>query len=230
MTRGESKELREIVAESGRRLASLRLSWGRDAGDTSLRDPKSGLIYILPKPSATLSIPSWEVIQAEHVAVVTIEGENRSADGIEPTVELLTHLRVYQARPDVNAVVHSHGRWSRVFAAARKGIPPYMVDSFLYTGASPIRCSKYGLVGSDEVALSAVDCLGRHGKAALLANHGAVCTGADMEEAMSVALITEDMARLALYASVIGDGVELTLADLEEADEARERLLRHYEV
>jgi L-fuculose-phosphate aldolase len=223
-------DLRDAVARSAHDLSQKRLSWGRDAGDTSARDPVTGDIFILPKPAPGLEIPTWEVIEPHHVAVVGLDGEMRGDSEVAPTVELLTHLRIYQHRPDVHAIVHSHGRWSRVFAALRKPIPALMVDSFIYTGAAPILCSDYGGIGSDEVALSAVACLGRHGKAALLASHGAVCVGADMTEAMSVAEITEDMARLAIYASAVGDPVELGLLDLEDPDELRGRLLAHYEV
>ncbi|MGO8959043.1 MAG: class II aldolase/adducin family protein [Streptosporangiaceae bacterium] len=225
-----SSDLREIVARSAHDLSQRRLSWGRDAGDTSARDPVTGEIYILPKPAPGLLIPTWDVIEPQHVALVDADGEVRGDGRVQPTVELLTHLRIYQNRPDVHAVVHTHGRWSRVFAALRKPIPPLMIDSFIYTGASPILCSEYGGIGTDEVAYSAVSCLGKHGKSALLANHGAVCVGADMDEAMSVAEITEDMARLALYASALGEPFELTLADLEDPDETRTRLLARYEV
>lgn len=229
-------DLREVVAQSAHDLSAKRLSWGRDAGDTSVRDPGTGDIYILPKPAPGLEIPDWGVILPEHIAVVSAQGETLAGERIEPTVELLTHLRIYQKRPDVNAIVHSHGRWSRVFAALRRPIPPLMVDSFVYTGASPILCSAYGIVGSDFVAQSAAGCLGKFGKSALLANHGAVCVGRDMTEAMSVAEITEDMARIAIYAGAVGQPFELTLADLEEPREledpdiARERILSHYEV
>ncbi len=222
-------DLRDAVARSAHDLSHKRLSWGRDAGDTSARDPETGEIYILPKPAPGLEIPNWEVIEPQHVAVVGLDGRIRQGE-IEPTVELLTHLRIYEHRSDVGAIVHSHGRWSRIFAALRQPIPALMVDSFIYTGAAPILCSIYGGVGTDDVALSAVECLGKHGKAALLANHGAVCVGKDMAEAMSVAEITEDMARLAIYAKSLGEPHELGLGDLEDADEVRERLLAHYEV
>ena len=223
-------ELRSVMAKSAHDLSHKHLTWGRDAGDTSLRDPETGNIYILPKPDDHLSIPTWEVIRSEHIALLDSDGNVLSTSEIEPTVELLTHLRVYQNRPDVHAIVHSHGQWSRIFAAVRKPIPPLMIDSFVYTGLSPILCSEFGAVGSDEVAMSAVEGLGLHGKAVRLANHGAVCVGKDMEEAMSVAEILEDMARLAVYASAYGEPIALELSDLEDADAVRARLLAFYEV
>jgi L-fuculose-phosphate aldolase len=220
----------EIVARSAHTMCDKGLTWGKDAGDSSLRDPGTGLIYILPKPSEQLPIPSWDVITAEHVAVVDLDGKTVGRNGLEPTVELLTHLRIYQHRPEVNAVVHSHGRWSRVYAALRQPIPALMIDSFLYTGATPIRCTKFGQIGSDEVAMSALECMGDHGKAALLAAHGAVCVGASMDEAMGVAEITEDMARIALLSSAAGTPVQLGMDDFIDRDKARKDLLDFYDI
>lgn len=222
--------LSDIVARSAHTMCDKRLTWGKDAGDSSLRDPGTGLIYILPRPSDQLPIPAWDVITAAHVAVVDIDGRTVGRNGFEPTVELLTHLRIYQNRPDVNAVVHSHGQWSRVYAGLRQPIPALMIDSFLYTGAAPIKCTRFGQIGSDEVAMSAVECMGEHGKAALLAAHGAVCVGASMDEAMSVAEITEDMARLAVFTSMAGQPVPIGLDDFIDRDKARQDLLDFYEI
>lgn len=225
-----SDDYREAVACSATDMCDNGLTWGTDAGDSSLRDPETNLIYILPKPSAARPIHSWRDIGPRDVAVVDLDGNLVGSDDIEPTVELLTHLRIYQHRPDVNGVVHSHGNWSRVFAAVRQPIPPLMIDSYLYTGASQVRCSIFGQIGSDPVAMSAVDCLGHQGKAALLANHGAVCVGRSLDEAMLAAVVTEDMARIAILANSIGTPAALTLADFTDEDESRAQLLARYEL
>lgn len=228
---GRAEEsFREIVARSAHVMCDRGLTWGKDAGDSSLRDPATGLIYILPRPSDQHPIPSWDVMTAEQVAVVDADGRTVGKNGLEPTVELLTHLRIYQNRPDVNAIVHSHGRWSRVYAALRRPIPALMIDSFLYTGATPILCTKFGAIGSDEVAMSAVECMGDHGKAALLAAHGAVCAGTSMADAMDVASITEDMARLAILSSAVGEAVPLAIDDFIDKEQARKDLLDFYEI
>jgi ribulose-5-phosphate 4-epimerase/fuculose-1-phosphate aldolase len=61
---------------------------------------------------------SMKVINPEHLAEIRSDGESPSEGGPEPTVELLTHLRIYQHRPDVGTL-DSHKRWSRLFAAYR---------------------------------------------------------------------------------------------------------------
>jgi ribulose-5-phosphate 4-epimerase/fuculose-1-phosphate aldolase len=222
-------ELKELVAQSGRDFFAKGLTWGRDAGDTSVRDPETGYVYILPMPSPTLKIPTWATITANDVAVVDTQGRTMGDADVHPTVELLTHLRIYEGREDANALVHSHGRWTRVFAAARQQLPVLMMDQFKYTGASDIRCASIGPAGSDAVARSAVECLGDYGKVVLLAAHGAVCLGDDMEEAMSVAEIAEDLARLALSARLLGDAPQVTFADFMDEADTRQALM-HREI
>jgi len=218
-------DLKEAVAQSGRDFYAKGLTWGRDAGDTSIRDPDTGYIYILPMPSSALKIETWASITPADVAVVDMDGRNVGDADVHPTVELLTHLRIYQHRDDANAIVHSHGKWSRVFAALRQPIPVLMMDEFKYIGATGIGCARIGPAGSDQVALSAVDCLGERGKAVLLAAHGAVCLGAHMTEAMSVAEIAEDLSRLAICARALGDPQEVTLADFIDEKTALNTLL-----
>ena len=136
------------------------LTWGRDAGDSSLRDPETGLIYILQKPSTQHPIPNWSVATPDFVSVVDIDGTNVGDPEVEPTIELLTHLRIYQHRSDVNAICHSHGEWSIVYAGIRQPVPTMLMDSFYYLGMAPVPCSVMGKVGSDEVAMSCVEKLG----------------------------------------------------------------------
>jgi ribulose-5-phosphate 4-epimerase/fuculose-1-phosphate aldolase len=219
-------ELKEAVAQSGRDFYDKGLTWGRDAGDTSLRDPETGYVYILPMPGSTLRIDTWATITARDVAVVDLDGRNVGDAEVHPTVELLTHLRIYQHRPDANALVHSHGKWTRVFAALRQPLPVLMMDEFKYTGASGIGCARIGPAGSDQVAMSAVDHLGQHSKVVLLAAHGAVALGGDMNEALSVAEIAEDLARLAICARALGDPPAVTLADFVDEQAARAALLK----
>jgi ribulose-5-phosphate 4-epimerase/fuculose-1-phosphate aldolase len=223
-------DLKALVAASARQMWDKRLTWGKDAGDSSLRDPDSGLIYILRKPSETRHIPTWAVAEPGDVAVVDTDGVNVGDPAVEPTVELLTHLRIYQHRPDVNAICHSHGEWSTVYAGVRQPVPTMLMDTFYYLGMTPIPCSAMGKIGSDEVAMSCVEQLGADGKAVLLASHGAATVGADLDEAIGIAEMVEQVSRQAIFASVIGRPIQLGVSDLFDVDEeelrANPRLLK----
>jgi L-fuculose-phosphate aldolase len=121
------------------------------------------------------------------------------------------------------AICHSHGEWSTVYAGVRQPVPTMLMDTFYYLGMRPIPCSVMGKIGSDEVAMSCVEQLGGDGKAVLLASHGAATVGADLDEAISVAEMVEQVARQAIHASIIGKPIQLGVSDLFDVTEEQLR-------
>ena len=198
------QELREEVARATRLFWEKDLSPGQDSGDTSLRDPETGLIYICPRPKpGVLHIPYWGMIQADHIVVIDIKGGIIEDFGIEPTVESPMHLAIYEARPDVNAIVHSHAVWSSAYAVTGKSIPLILAEQSLRLGGE-IHCAEYGKVGSEQIAQNIMRALGKDKYAALMMNHGAVCLGRNFEEAFIVSDFLEKGAKVALLGSLLG--------------------------
>jgi len=208
-----SEKLKIEVAQSAPKLIEKALSPGRDFGDTSLRDPKTGLIYILPRPTPRQPICDWTMVTARDVSVITSSGEVVGDGAIPPTVEAPMHLRIYQARPDANAIIHTHGEWSSVFAAARKDVPSVTLDALETIGDEHVRCAPYAEIGSEELGESVVSALGQKCKAALLANHGGVAIGATMDEAFLVADLVEKLCKQVIFATVLGSVVPITWDD-----------------
>jgi L-fuculose-phosphate aldolase len=122
----------------------------------------------------------------------------------KPTSEVGLHTRVYQARPDVGAIVHSHGRWSCALSCARVPLPPthYAVCELLNpkdvdfsdpaggstkmdkpSAPAGVPCAPYHTYGTLALAKATVEALGPH-FAVLMASHGALVTGSDMAEAL----------------------------------------------
>jgi L-fuculose-phosphate aldolase len=202
-------EIRRRMAEAANEMVAQSLTTGLDAGDISVFDRENGLIYALPRPCAQLPIRSWREIRLEDVAVIFPDGKLVEGSYQTPTVEIPMHLRLYEARADVNAIVHSHGEWSQVFAAAGKDIPTATIDTYSHCGFSPIRCGKFGMVGSEELAVAMVEAVGVSAKAALMECHGAVALGYDLDNAMLVARTIERAARQALFAYLIGGPQQL---------------------
>jgi len=211
---GIDRALVAEVARSARTFWDLRLTSGLDAGDTSLRDAETGNVYILPRPHPDRPFANWSEIGEDDVVVVGPDGRVLLDTGMQPTVELQTHLAVYDARPDVNAIVHSHGEWSQIFSVMRWDIPTYTSETYLVAGLGPIRCAPSGGVATEEVARQAVAALGARSKAALLPSHGAVCLGARFEEAFHVARMVERAARQATFIRLLGGAPQMTLHDL----------------
>ena len=89
------------------------------------------------------------------------------------------HISVYNAREDVNAVVHSHPLYSSVLGCNGMELPG-MSEDFVQIVADKIICSEYALPGTPELARNVVKALGDR-NAVLLPNHGTLCAGEDMK-------------------------------------------------
>jgi ribulose-5-phosphate 4-epimerase/fuculose-1-phosphate aldolase len=215
---GEQRRVRQDLVDevvlSAKRLWELRLTPGGDGGDTSLRDPESELIYILPQPPPGRDLANWSEIRPDEIAIVDDKGTPVVDSGSRPTVELETHLRIYESRPEVRAIVHSHGEWSQLFSVLRADLPTYTSETFFVGGMGPIRCAPTGGVATPECAIEAVRALGARARAALLPSHGAVCVGRNFAEAFHSALMTERAARQAVFLRMLGGAEQMTLLDL----------------
>lgn len=212
-----NQDLKAEVAQSGQLLIEKGLSPGRDFGDTSLRDRETGLIYILPRPSPRQPICDWSQVTADDVAVINLNGEIVDSPNVLPTIETPMHLRIYQARPEINGIVHSHGEWSSIFAALRQNIPAVTLDALETIGAEEIKCSAYARIASEELGDNVVEALGTRSKAALMANHGAICIGTSLNEAFLVAYLLEKLSMQVAFGKILGNPVAITWRDFGDA-------------
>ena len=129
-----------------------------------------------------------------------------------PSSEWRFHAAVYQARADINAVVHAHPPYSTALACARMAIPAFHYTVAL-SGAASIPCAPYATFGSAELAAAVVTTLGEKGHACLMANHGILCTGTDLDAALALAIEVEYLARV--YSLALHTGQCVILDDEE---------------
>jgi L-ribulose-5-phosphate 4-epimerase len=110
----------------------------------------------------------------------------------KPTSEVDLHTLIYQTRPDVGAIVHSHSIYACALACCRIPLPAthYAVCELFHAGTCPpgpdesvVKCSTYHTYGTWDLAMATLSALGKN-YACLMANHGAVIVGKDLEEAM----------------------------------------------
>ncbi|HYD16135.1 MAG TPA: class II aldolase/adducin family protein [Hyphomicrobium sp.] len=139
------------------------------------------------------------------------------ADGVvpekqrTPSSEWHFHLAAYQARPDINAVVHTHSLHAVVLACARRTIPAftYMVA---VAGGSDIPVVPYATFGTPELAEHVAQGLARR-NACLMAHHGAIALGETLPEALELAHEVEVLAEQ--YYKVLTLGVPTLLPEAE---------------
>ena len=153
----------------------------------------------------TPSAIAYESMTPEQIVLVNL------ADGVAengtPSYELPMHLAVYRSRPEVGAIVHTHAPYVTALSVLRRPLPPLMDEMVLYLGGS-IEVADYAFTGTDAVGTNVVRTLGDR-TGVLLANHGNVCVGRDLAQALHVAVVMESCARMYVEALKLGEPVEL---------------------
>ena len=137
----------------------------------------------------------------------------------KPSSEFKMHLRVYQERPDVNAVVHAHPPIATSFAIA--GIPLdklIMPEAVIFLGGVPI--AEYGTPSTMEIPDSLMPYIQDY-DAILLANHGASSSGCDLNTAFFRMESTEFYAKLLMYARLLGGEKEIPCGEVKKLIELR---------
>jgi L-ribulose-5-phosphate 4-epimerase len=171
------------------------------SGNISARDPQSG--YVVIKPSGV----RYETLRAEHMVVVDPEG-GLVEGTLSPSSDTASHLYIYQRRPDVNGIVHTHSPYASAFAAVNRPIPVVLTaiaDEF----GGPIPCGGFALIGGEEIGQVVVESIGKS-PAVLLKNHGVFTIGKNAEAAVKAAVMVEDVARTVWLALQIGQPDEIS--------------------
>lgn len=188
------------VIEAGRRMLREGVTIGA-WGNISVRDPVSGEIYITPSGMAYDYLTEEDIVTLRPDGT-TVRGERR------PSVEAPLHLAVYAARPGIGAVIHTHPVWSTAFSAMGEDIPLFL-DEGAQILLDTVRTADYALPGTPELAGNCVKALGTKAMACLLRSHGAVCLGADMEQAFLVSQVLEASARILWMIRSMGGAPEI---------------------
>ena len=179
----EGTALRRAIIATALQMNALGINRGK-SGNVSARIVGGFLIT----PSA---LPYDETGPED---IVTVH-EDGSATGMRvPSSEWRFHRAIYQARPEVRAIVHAHSPFATTLACLDRGIPAfhYMVA---VAGGSDIRCAPYATFGTQELADYAVRAL--EGRAAcLLAHHGMIAVGDSLKSALALAVEVETLAEM----------------------------------
>lgn len=152
-----------------------------------------------------------ELLRPDQIVEMSLDGQ--WSGPMRPSSEWSMHAAIYRAAPQANAVVHAHPDHCVAISCLRQGIPAfhYMIASF---GGTDVRCAEYAPFGSPELGDAAVAALeGRN--ACLLANHGMICHGPDVETAVARALKLETLACQYVLATSIGKPVLLAPDEMQ---------------
>ncbi len=128
--------------------------------------------------------------------MVFVDFNGVAEKGKKPSSEWRFHRDILRpntlsSRPEINAVIHTHSMFATTLACLHKDIPPfhYMIA---VVGGDTIRCAPYALFGSQALSDNALAAL-QDRKACLLANHGMIALGRDLDDAMAVTVEVENL-------------------------------------
>lgn len=193
---------RDAVCEVGRLLYERGLVVAGD-GNVSVR-LDDGNILVTPSGVCKGRLTPEDLVVCSADGAVLDGGAHNS----KPTSELAMHLRVYQDRPDANAVVHAHPPIATAFAVCRKPLEEtYLSEVTLQLGGR-VPVSEFALPGTDAVAESVAEYLVQ-GNAVLLANHGALTWADTLMRAFDYMESVEHVAKIHAHVALLGGGVAL---------------------
>jgi L-fuculose-phosphate aldolase len=192
------QELRQQILETCRQCVALGYFIGT-WGNVSARWGD----YLLITPTRV----AYEAMTPADLVLIDIADGQRVEGTRLPSSEMQLHRAIYRARRDVGAIVHSHSPYASAVACLHKGIPCLLEDMAQLIGE--VRCAPY-VPGERHVELGvgAVAYL-EDSNAVLLANHGPVCCGRDLREAVMVNQVLEKSALAFLWMSAIGQGLQI---------------------
>ncbi len=189
------KELREKVIETALRAQSDRLI-PLTMGNFSARDRQSGAVCITP------SGMEYSRLKPEDIVILGVDGN--IIDGIrKPSIETPLHCAVYRRRSDVYGISHTHSVYASAWACCHEAIP-IVVAELAALVEKPIECAPYQPMGSLELAETAALRL-KNSHALLLANHGVLAVGPDLDTAYANSVVVEEGAKIAYFAKQIGN-------------------------
>jgi L-fuculose-phosphate aldolase len=198
-------KLRRAIIETAQGMNAAGINQGT-SGNVSAR--AGGGILITP------SGVSYEAMKPADLVEMDLDGTWRcEIPSRRPSSEWRFHLDILRAREDFGAVVHSHPIHATALACQRRPIPAfhYMVA---VAGGSSIRCAPYATFGTAALSKHALKALeGR--SACLLANHGMIAAGRDLDAALALAVEVEALA--AQYCQALQLGRPKLLSDAEMA-------------
>jgi L-fuculose-phosphate aldolase len=173
---------------------------------------------------ATPTGVSKYLLRSADIVIVDLEGR-QLAGSRKVTSEIGMHLAIYGARPEIEAVIHSHPPIATAFACAERPLDEMFCQEAVMTlGSVPL--ASYATTGTDEVAASLAPFVSGH-EAILLANHGAVTYGRSLFDAFLRMETLEHVAQIRLAAHQLGYIRTLGEGQTEHLRRAKEKYMQN---
>ena len=197
------KNERQQLLKIAQKLIETGLNKGT-AGNASVRFEDGFLVT----PSG------MAVDEMSAASMVQMAFDGSYEQGKIPSSEWRFHRDILASRIDVNAIVHTHSMFATTLACLHKDIPPFHYMIAVVAGDT-IRCAPYALFGSQALSDNALAALTDR-KACLLANHGMIALGRDLDDALAVTVEVENLCEQYWRALQLGEPHILTEAEMRD--------------
>jgi L-fuculose-phosphate aldolase len=163
-------------------------------------------------------------MSSEDMLVLDLDGNVIEGDK-NPSIEFKMHLELYNTRQDAKAVVHTHSLYASAMAILNEPLPP-VIDETVTKLGSQIRVSEYAMPGTKDLAQNVRVAI-EDRSAAFIGNHGAVCIGKTLKEALHLAVLLERTCKIYLVAKQVGTPHQLPEDVVEDEQDVWE-MMRDY--
>jgi L-ribulose-5-phosphate 4-epimerase len=155
-------------------------------GNLSVRIPEAQAFAITPSNYDYLKM------LPEDICVLDMKLNTLAGSRI-PSVESAMHAAIYTTRPDVNAIIHTHQVYPSTLALIGEPIPALFDEQVRFLGRS-VEIIPYAPSGTNALANTVAKHVDDHNNAYIMANHGALLFGGDMERAVHNVSVLEKCA------------------------------------
>ena len=158
-------------------------------------------------------------IREEDLVLCDLRG-NSFDKSKRPSTELKMHLKVYEQRPEVKAVVHCHPVFATVYAASDRNLDGcYLTESIVAIGSVPK--AELAVPSTEEIPNSIAPLIDQNDMI-LLSNHGALAYGVDLETAVSRIEALEHFAKLSYHLELANMQSEVDTATVDRLENLRD--------
>ena len=155
--------------------------------------------------------------------IIKVDKNGKKLEGkLNPSSEIKMHMRVYQERSDVTAVVHAHPPVATAFTVAGVDLDQYILPEAVLTIGSVPTC-EYGTPSTMEIPDSLLPYIQNH-DAFLLQNHGALTVGCNLTKAFFVMEEVEFNAKICKHAMELGAVHEIPNDQLQKLMDLRKKM------
>ncbi len=190
--------LRQKIVKTARTLIEREAISPAHMSNISIRIPN--------EPMMLLTSGGWITdMTTDDMALVGFDSSVRTGSLPGGTFEIVEmHSRVYEKRPDIGAIIHTHSPYATAWAIANRPLPCVYEAMARFDMHDGVPVAPYAPRGSKESVTNILTAIGPKTRCVLLQNHGILAFGEDIEMATRMALILEEAAHMAILAETLG--------------------------